>query len=208
MPQIEEGRLIFDFPAGWEVVRYDQDADIEAGVEVGFYRRVVINGNEEAELPALQRIRGIDFVARAADAAPRVQFIEVKDDDLNTEERQARHKVLYETVLLKTFNSLSGVLLAERLREPSLAPMACLSLHPVVEVVLFLVEPPVAQVSAIGSKRKLRRQNRAVKRNGIDQQLAAKLAEWHLPFYLYNLTTRLPPHWQVRIKPTAPTSAV
>ena len=167
MPQIEEGRLIFDFPTGWEVERYDQDADIEAGVEVGFYRRVIINGNEEKELPALQRIRGIDFVARAADAAPRVQFIEIKDDDLNTEDREARHTVLYETVLLKTFNSLSGLLLAERLREPSLTPMACLSLHPVVEVVLFLVDPPVVQVPAIGSKRQLRRQNKAVKRNGL-----------------------------------------
>jgi len=203
MPQIEEGRLIFDFPTGWEVERYDQDADIEAGVEVGFYRRVIINGNEEKELPALQRIRGIDFVARAADAAPRVQFIEIKDDDLNTEDREARHTVLYETVLLKTFNSLSGLLLAERLREPSLTPMACLSLHPVVEVVLFLVDPPVVQVPAIGSKRQLRRQNKAVKRNGLDQQLTAKLAGWHLPFYLYNLTTRQPPHWQVRIKPAA-----
>ncbi len=201
MPTFEEGRLIFDFPTGWSAARYDQDADPVAGMEKGFYRRVVISSQQEADSPALQRIRGVDFVVRAADSSPRLQLIEVKDDALRPESREAREAELYQTVLLKAFNTLAGLVLAERLRASDLQPMACLSQQPLVEVILFLVEPPLVPITDVGSKRKLRRQNRATQRNGLDQQLTAKLAEWHLPFYFYNLTTRLPPQWQVRLNP-------
>ena len=201
MPQFPnkiEGQLLFNFPADWQVVVYDQDKDDTAAP--GFYRRVLL-GSQDEQLPDLEHICGMDFVCRLPGQALRLQFIEVKDDRKRATAEQVRHGELYQTIVRKTFNTLSGLLLAERLQDDVLRPMACLSRQPDIEVVLFLEEPPLAPVEARGNKRQLRRLVRTQKRTDLDQKLTAKLAQWHVPFQLYNLTNRQPPQWQVIAAP-------
>lgn len=189
--------LAFDFPADWQVIKYDQDENAATAEAAGFYRRVVL-GEKDEDGEGAQGIRAMDIVCRLPDLPERLQLIEVKDDRRRTKEKGERETELYSTVLLKTVGTLSGLLLAERLGEASLQPMACLSRQPAIEVILFLVEPAAEVVSDVGSKRKLRRLAKLQVKTTLDQRLSSTLRRWGLPFALYNLTNRLPPDWQVR----------
>ena len=189
--------LAFDFPADWQVVKYDQDEDAASGELAGFYRRVVL-GEKDEDKEAAQGVRAMDIVCRVPGALERLQLIEVKDDRKRTKEKGERETELYQTVLLKTVGTLTGLLLAERLGEATLRPMACLSRQPTIEVILFLVEPVADAVPDVGSKRKIRRLTKLQAKTTLDQRLSSTLKRWGLPFALYNLTNRLPPDWQVR----------
>jgi hypothetical protein len=189
--------LAFDFPADWQVVKYDQDENPATAETAGFYRRVVLGEGEEGSEDA-QGIRAMDIVCRLPGLPAHLQLIEIKDDRKRTKEKGERETELYTTVLLKTAGTLTGLLLAERLGDASLQPMACLSRQPVVEVILFLIEPVAEQVADIGSKRKLRRLAKLQIKTTLDQRLSSTLRRWGLPFALYNLTNRLPSDWRVR----------
>ncbi len=183
--------LAFDFPADWQAVKYDQQENPATGEAAGFDRLVIQSGG-------VKNIRGVDIVCRLPGQTNHLQITEVKDDRLRTKGMGERHTELYETVLQKTLGTLAGLLLAERLDENSLRPMACLSQHPAIEVVLFLEEPPAVPVPDVGSKRALRRLVRNERKTNLDQRLTAKLNQWKLSFRLFNLTNRPAHPWGVR----------
>jgi hypothetical protein len=194
MPTIEEKNkegngLAFDFPPDWQVVKYDQDAEPLADEPAGFYRRVVLSDG-------VQQVRGMDIVCRLPGEPMRLQLIEVKDErkrDL-TVEVGIRHEELRQTVLRKTMGTLASLLLAERLGDDSLRPMACLSQQPIIEVVLFLEELTVQPVR----QTVLRKAVEKDRVNLLDQKLTAKLRQWGIPFFLYDLDKRKPVLWTVR----------
>lgn len=192
----ESGRgLAFDFPLGWEPVKYDQEENKLASEPAGFYRGIILG---EKTTKTAQGIRAMDIVCRLPGESKQLQFIEVKDDRLRTMAKGERETELYETVLLKTIGTLAGLTLAERLGDDSLRPMACLSERPNIEVILFLVEPPEKLVPNIGSRRTLRRLVNQQLKTTLDQRLSATLHRWGLPFTLYNLSNRQPRDWHVR----------
>lgn len=185
MPIITERKLEFKFPDDWQVVAYDRPAS--------FYRRVVEKGG-------VQQVRGIDMICRRPDLPERLQFIEVKDDRRREVEVGPRHTELFRTVMQKTAGTLAGLLLAERLREESLWPHACLSQQPAIGVVLFLVEPAAGPLPEPmdSTENNLYRLAKRERISGLDQRLTAKLGEWGLSFVLHNLSTRPATDWQVR----------
>ena len=193
-PETGEG-LIFDFPPDWQVVKYDQEADAATNEKAGFYRRIVL-GEESGQ--GAQGIRAMDIVCRLPGEPKRLQFIEIKDDRKRKTAPGDRETELYETVLLKTVGTLAGLTLAERLGDESLRPVACLTAKPVLEVILFLVEPAPEPVPAVGSRRTLRRLVSQHLKTTLDQRLSAALNRWGLLFTLHNLANRRPVSWQVR----------
>lgn len=189
MPTIQENNLAFDFPADWYAVKYDHDAEPASGEPAGFYRRVILS-------EGVQQVRGMDIVCRLAGEAKRLQLIEVKDERKRDPATDValRHEELRQTMLRKTLGTLASLVLAERLGDASLRPVACLSQQPLVEVVLFLEEPPLApQRSTL-----LRRVTEKDRKNILDQKLTAKFYQWGMPFFLYDLDKRKPALWQVR----------
>ena len=201
MPSITERKLEFVFPDDWQVVAYDRSANITTGEPASFYRRVVEKGG-------VQYVRGMDIVCRLPDLPERLQFIEVKDDRKREpdsevpddgKKKEPRHTELFRIVMQKTAGTLAGLLLAERLQEESLRPHACLSQHPAIEVILFLVEPELLPEQPDPAENGIYQLARKERVSGLDQKLTNKLNEWGVRFYLYNLTpNRLPPDWQVR----------
>lgn len=193
MPRITERKLAFEFPDDWQVVAYDRQANSATGTPASFYRRVVERGG-------VQQVCGIDIVCRLPGVPERLQFIEVKDDRKRKIEAGPRHTELFRVVMQKTAGTLAGLLVAERLREGSMLPYACLSKEPVIEVILFLVEPdlvPEVPQAADDTENNLYRLARKERISGLDQRLTAKLAEWGLSFRLYDLDKRRPTFWQV-----------
>jgi len=189
MPTIQENNLAFDFPADWYAVKYDHDAAPASGEPAGFYRRVILS-------EGVQQVRGMDIVCRLPGQLERLQLIEVKDERNRDPATDValRHEELRQTMLRKTLGTLASLVLAERLGDVSLRPVACLSQQPLVEVVLFLEEPPLApQRSTL-----LRRVTEKDRKNILDQKLTAKFYQWGMPFFLYDLDKRRPALWQVR----------
>ena len=194
MPIIEEKNkagkgLAFDFPSDWRVIKYDQDVEPSANEPVGFYRSVILSDG-------VQQVRGMDIVCRLPGQPARLQLIEVKDErerafDISV---AVRHEELRRTVLRKTMGTLAGLLLAERLGDNLLRPMACLSRQPLIEVVLFLEEPELLPQRSTP----LRKSTEKDRKNILDQKLTAKLHQWGIPFFLYDLDKRKPALWQVR----------
>lgn len=183
--------LAFDFPPEWEVAKYDQEVDAATGTPAGFYRSIIAD-------KGVKHVRGMDIVCRLPGEFRKLQFIESKDDRKRTMEAGERHTELYETILRKTIGTLAGLTLAERLGDSSLRPMACLSQHPVIEVVLFLIEPPLARGPRQSDRNELRRLVREESKVTLEQRLRSKLDLWNMPFHFYNLTSRPPVLWQVR----------
>ena len=205
MQVITERKLTFEFPDGWQAVAYDRPANLVTGEPASFYRRVVEKGG-------VQYVRGIDIVCRLPGLPERLQLIEVKDDrkrevekeepDDGKDKKEPRHTELFRTVMQKTAGTLAGLLLAERLREESLRPQACLSQHPAIEVVLFLLEPEVPPALPAAGENGIYQLARKERVSGLDQKLTTKLNEWGLRFHLYNFN-RLPPDWQAYELPAA-----
>ncbi|HEX8656929.1 MAG TPA: hypothetical protein VF690_05320 [Hymenobacter sp.] len=191
MLTVVEKELAFDFPANWAVIKYDHQADPVTNEPASFYRRIIEKGG-------VQNVQGVDIICRLPNKPEQLQLIEVKDDRRRTLAAGPRHADLFISMLGKTAGTLAGLLLAERLNEPSLTFCACLSQRPSIEVILFLVEPPPAPVLKGDVKNGLRRLNRQNYITSLDQRLTAKLGEWGLDFRLYNLTDRPAPDWQAR----------
>lgn len=160
MPTRTEGSLHFDFPTGWHAVKYDEEG--------GFYRSVITRH--------VQGIRGVDFVASPADNA-RLLFIEVKDCREDTQPEESLNNKLLETMQRKILGTLAGLVVAERMQEPTLRVLAMLRRRPPIEVVLFLVEP-TATIAPTATGRKLRRVTQGNGRNDLSQKLTAILAPW------------------------------
>lgn len=196
MPSIIERKLAFEFPDDWQVVAYDRPANPATGEPASFYRRVVEKGG-------VQYVQGMDIVCRLPGLPERLQLIEVKDDRKREpvkegKQGEPRHTELFRTVMQKTAGTLAGLVLAERLREESLQSHACLSQQPVIEVILFLVEPELLLEPPDPAENGIYRLARKERVAGLDQKLTNKLAEWGLEFHLYNFApNRLPPDWQV-----------
>ncbi|SHI43929.1 hypothetical protein SAMN02745146_0880 [Hymenobacter daecheongensis DSM 21074] len=193
MQTFKEKKLLFDFPDDWQVTQYDALADLVAGAPAGFYRRIVTGGG-------VKHVQAVDFICNVPGVSKRLQFVEVKDDRLDARAEGERRTLLFEAVMSKVAGTLASLVIAERLGEQMdddlLRPMACLSEQPVIEVVLFWVEPPVAGTTL----------RRAVKKGGkttLQQRLAAKLHQWGMLFSLYNMADadRLASDWQVREVP-------
>ena len=184
MPTLCEGTtqpICFDFPSGWEAVKYDEEG--------GFYRTTVTKH--------ITLVRGMDFVA-VPPTISRVVFIEVKDFRRATPgDPDALNAKLLDTVLRKTLYTMAGLLAAERVGAPALRPFAVLSRQPPIQVVLFLVEAPVAS--------KLRQVNQRVGRNDLEQSLTAQLAAWGIGFALRGAPAPLVPAtltadgWEARL---------
>lgn len=190
MPTFREGKFQFDFPADWQVVHYDQDADPVTGLAPGFYRRVVTNGG-------VKYVQAVDFVCLLPGEQKKLLFLEIKDDRLDARAEGERRTLLYEAVMSKVASTLAGLTLAERLRKQlpgdEVQPLACLSELPLIEIALFWLEPVVPSNTL----------RRVVKKDGktlLQQRLTAKLLQWDMPFTLHNLTDadRLPTEWQAR----------
>lgn len=189
MPTIQEKNLAFDFPPSWHVVKYDSDAEPANTEPAGFYRRVVLS-------EGVQQVRGMDIVCRLPEEPMRLQLIEVKDERKRAPATVValRHEELRQTVLRKTLGTLASLVLAERLGDESLRPIACLSQQPQLEVILFLEEPTLAPQRSTD----LRKVTGKDRKNMLDQRLTAKLYQWGIPFFLYDLDKRRPALWQVR----------
>jgi len=194
MPTIEEKNkagkgLAFDFPSDWHTVKYDQDAEPATNEPAGFYRSIILS-------EGVQQVRGMDIVCRLPGEPIHLQLIEIKDERERDPATNVavRHEELRQTVLRKTLGTLASLLLAERLGDGSLRPMACLSQQPAIEVVLFLEEPPVPTPRRTA----LRRVTEKDRKNTLDQKLTAKLRQWGMPFFLYDLDKRQPALWTVR----------
>lgn len=189
MPTIKENNLAFDFPADWYAVKYDHDAEPASGEPAGFYRRVILS-------EGVQQVRGMDIVCRLPSEAKRLQLIEVKDERKRDPATDValRHEELRQTMLRKTLGTLASLVLAERLGDASLQPMACLSQNPLIEVVLFLEEPPLT----LQRSTTLRKVTEKDRKNILDQKLTAKLYQWGITFFLYDLDKRTPALWHVR----------
>jgi len=194
MPTIEEKNkagkgLAFDFPSDWHAVKYDQDAEPATSEPAGFYRSIILS-------EGVQQVRGMDIVCRLPGEPVRLQLIEIKDERERDPATNVavRHEELRQTVLRKTLGTLASLLLAERLGDGSLRPMACLSQQPAIEVILFLEEPPPLPQRST-TLRKIVEKDRA---NLLDQKLTAKLRQWGIPFFLYDLDKRQPALWTVR----------
>ncbi|NML63814.1 hypothetical protein HHL22_01215 [Hymenobacter sp. RP-2-7] len=189
MPTIQENNLAFDFPANWYAVKYDHDAEPASGEPAGFYRRIILS-------EGVQQVRGMDIVCRLPGESKCLQLIEVKDERKRdpATDIAVRHEELRQTMLRKTLGTLASLVLAERLGNASLRPVACLSQQPLIEVVLFLEETPLApQRSTL-----LRKVTEKDRKNILDQKLTAKFYQWGMPFFLYDLDKRSPALWQVR----------
>lgn len=150
MPTLTEGKLQFDFPSGWQAVKYDE--------EQGFYRTTIIRH--------VQHVRGVDLVACPADAT-RLVLIEVKDYREATTVDDTLNSTSLQTVQHKTLGTLAGLVAAERVQEPTLRTLALLSRQLPVEVVLFLVEKPTALVPTT-TAHKLRRSTQLTGRNDLE----------------------------------------
>ena len=194
MPTIEEKNkdgkgLAFDFPPGWQAVKYDQDADPIGNESAGFYRSVILS-------EGVQHVRGMDIVCRLPGEPARLQLIEVKDERERAADTNVamRHEELRQTVLRKTMGTLAGLLLAERLGDSSLQPIACLSRQPLIEVVLFLEEPGLLPERSTVLRKSTEKDRKII----LDQKLTAKLHQWGIPFFLYDLDNRKPALWEVR----------
>ncbi|HEX8350107.1 MAG TPA: hypothetical protein VF598_09090, partial [Hymenobacter sp.] len=103
MPTIVEKNLAFDFPSGWEAIKYDQEEDALVDESAGFYRRIILG--EKTGNPA-QGIRAMDIICRLPSESKQLQFIEVKDDRKRKMDKGDRETELYDTVLLKTIGTL------------------------------------------------------------------------------------------------------
>jgi hypothetical protein len=189
MPTILENSLAFDFPPDWHAVKYDHDAEPSSSEPPGFYRRIILS-------EGVQQVRGMDIVCRLPGVARRLQFIEVKDERKRDPDTDValRHEELRQTMLRKTLGTLASLVLAERLSDDSLRPIACLSQQPVIEVVLFLEEPPLASQRSTPLRRVVEKD----RKNILDQKLTAKMYQWGIPFFLYDLDKRRPVLWTVR----------
>ncbi|OGX91121.1 hypothetical protein [Hymenobacter coccineus] len=189
MPTIEENNLAFDFPPDWYALKYDHDAEPASGEPAGFYRRIILSDG-------VQQVRGMDILCRLPGETKRLQLIEVKDERKRdpTADVALRHEELRQTMLRKTLGTLASLVLAERLGDASLRPMACLSQQPLVEVVLFLEEPPLAPARTTQLRKVTEKDRKII----LDQKLTAKLYQWGIPFFLYDLDKRKPALWQVR----------
>lgn len=181
--------LAFDFPPDWYAAKYDQDAEPAANEPAGFYRSTILS-------EGVQQVRGMDIVCRLPGKPAQIQLIEVKDErDRDSSTNVAlRHEELRQTVLRKTLGTLASLLLAERLGDGLLRPVACLSQHPLIEVVLFLEEPP----APAPRETMLRKTVEKDRKNILDQKLTAKLRQWGIIFFLYDLDKRKPALWRVR----------
>jgi hypothetical protein len=189
MPTILENSLAFDFPPDWYAVKYDHDAEPSSGEPAGFCRRIILS-------EGVQQVRSMDIVCRLPGAAKRLQLIEVKDERKRDPDTDValRHEELRQTMLRKTLGTLASLVLAERLSDDSLRPIACLSQQPVIEVVLFLEEPPLASQRSTPLRRVVEKD----RKNILDQKLTAKMYQWGIPFFLYDLDKRRPVLWTVR----------
>ena len=194
MPTIEEKNkagkgLAFDFPSDWHAVKYDQDAALATSEPAGFYRSIILSDG-------VQQVRGMDIVCRLPGQPARLQLIEVKDERERAPDTKVaiRHEELRQTVLRKTMGTLAGLLLAERLGDASLRPIACLSQQPSIEVVLFLEEPALLPQRSTPLRKSAEKDRKSI----LDQKLTAKLHQWGIPFFLYDLDKRKPALWQVR----------
>ncbi|WP_092769994.1 hypothetical protein [Hymenobacter actinosclerus] len=189
MQTFREKKLLFGFPDDWQITHYDVNANPAANTPAGFYRRILTSGG-------VKHVQAVDFICRFPGVPTKLQFVEVKDDRLDARAEGERRNQLFEAVMSKSASTLAGLIIAERLGEhlddELLRPMACLSEQPIIEVVLFWVEPPV-----VGSP--LRRVVKKGGRTGLQQRLTSKLHQWGLRFSLYNLADadRLAPDWQV-----------
>lgn len=190
MPTFKEGKLQFDFPAGWQVAHYDRDADSATGATPGFYRRVVTSGG-------VKYVQAVDFICLLPGERKRLLLLEVKDDRLDARAEGERRTLLFEAVMSKVASTLAGLTLAERLSQQlagdEVQPLACLSAQPLIEVALFWLEPAAPTTTL----------RRLVKKDGrtlLQQRLTAKLQQWGMPFALYNLmdADRQPAGWQAR----------
>ena len=160
-----------------------------SGEPAGFYRRVILS-------EGVQQVRGMDIVCRLPGEARHLQLIEVKDERKRdpTTNVALRHEELRQTMLRKTLGTLASLVLAERLGDSDLRLIACLSQQPLLEVILFLEEPPVPAPR----RTELRKTVEKDRKNILDQTLTAKFRQWGIPFFLYDLDKRKPALWQVR----------
>ncbi len=194
MPTIEEKNkagkgLAFDFPSDWHAVKYDQEAELATNEPAGFYRSIILS-------EGVQQVRGMDIVCRLPGEPARLQLIEVKDERERASDTNVavRHEELRQTVLRKTMGTLAGLLLAERLGEATLRPVACLSRQPLIEVVLFLEEPQLLPQRSTALRKATEKDRKSI----LDQKLTAKLRQWGIPFFLCDSDKRKPAFWQVR----------
>lgn len=190
MQTFREKKLLFDFPDDWQVVHYDAKSDPVTGTPAGFYRRTLTSGG-------VNKVQAVDFACRLSVVPASLQLVEVKDDRLDTSPEGERRTKIYEAVMGKVAGTVAGLLIAERLGDQLdddlLRPLACLSNHPAIEIVLFWLEPPVVGTTL---RRVAKKDGKAI----LQQRLAAKLRQWNMEFALCNLTDpdRIPIHWNVR----------
>ncbi|HNX78023.1 MAG TPA: hypothetical protein PLM07_19735 [Candidatus Rifleibacterium sp.] len=117
---IQEGRLLFEFPDGWDVSKYDQWS---------FYKnrfKDCCNGN-----------KGVDFLACSSDNC--LWLIEVKD---YRSDRRTKEIYLWDEVALKTRDTLAGLVAAKMATDHSEHSLAQKSLMTEkIRVVLHLEQP-------------------------------------------------------------------
>lgn len=190
MPTVTEKDIRLDFPAEWQVVKYDGDTATD---NASFYREKIER--------QVQNVRGVDVVCQASGTTNRLLLIELKDYRISATSAEKSTAALRQTVLQKALNTMSGLYVAARVQDPELRKVATHIFHPdlTIEVILFLERPPLP-VSPRTTAAKFRRQNPQNAIENLRLDLTSTFYAFGLTFLLRSSRT-MQPHdgWTVRV---------
>ncbi|UPL50224.1 hypothetical protein [Hymenobacter sublimis] len=166
MPTIQEGNLIFDFPAAdsWFAFKYDEDTP------PGYYRQ---------RIDRIDGLKGVDIIAGQRPAFDTLTLIEIKDfrlDSKGLKEKVESGEIPLE-ILQKALNTCSALYLGARAHDALLdAGLRAAVLRPCSEIrlVFFLQEAPLPY-SPIISDRLKKEHNHRVKRQLMEKKMREKL---------------------------------
>lgn len=163
MPTITEGDFSFQFPTGWQAIKYDGEKD--QPVPPNYYLR---------HLEPINGIKAVDVVAAPPAPARRLILLEVKDfrkDDADLQKKIEEEQFPLE-VVQKTLHTLSGLYLGMRANDLELALFGSqlFGLPEELEAVLFLEQVPVRRTPR-DKGYKLALHMRDTQRQGIERRL-------------------------------------
>ena len=166
MPKIQDGNLLFDFPAAdsWYAFKYDEETP------PGFYRQRidVVNG-----------LKGVDIIAGQRPELSVLTLIEIKDfrlDPKGLKEKVTSGEIPLE-ILQKALNTCSALYLGARANDALLdVGLRAAVLRPFDEIklIFFLQEVPLSG-SPYDRDRKTKEHNHRVKRLDMEKKMREKL---------------------------------
>jgi len=191
MPTVIEKDITLDFPAGWQVVKYDGDIKQQ---NASFYREKIEH--------QVQNVRGVDVVCLTAEPSNRLLLIEVKDYRKSATSAEKNIAKLRQTIIQKALNTISGLYVAARTHDAELYLVVNQLFQPelIIEIVLFLEQAAVVEEPRT-TRQKFEKQNPKNAINDLRLDLKSTLNNLGLEFYLRsNNTMQLQDGWSTRMQ--------